>query len=368
MRKSIFAICDLEASYAYNLMESICKRQGTSFEVQAFTSVNSLLAFAREQYIELLLISAAAMCDTLLKLSIGRIMILSEGKMMKEISDYPCIYKYQASDQIIAEVMNYYAVEQTPAPMAVMKKNMEIVGIYSPVGRSSKTSFAITYGQLMARDRKTLYLNMEEYAGFEILMEEEYQADLADLLYFARLGSGNLVYRLGSLIHRLGNLDYIPPAFCPEDLRSIRPPEWGQLVRDLAEYSAYDVIILDIGPAVCGVLDILRLCTRIFMPVREDCVSAAKINQYEKNLKQQNALEVLDKTRKLKLPFRGSLGTGKSHAEQLIWGELGDYVRRIVREETDERLGNGRIEAEEEAAGTSGAVKGRDGSGDLSPN
>lgn len=49
-------------------------------------------------------------------------MILSEGEKKKELSEYPCIYKYQASDQLIAEVMNYYAVEAVPAPMAMLKK------------------------------------------------------------------------------------------------------------------------------------------------------------------------------------------------------------------------------------------------------
>ena len=80
MKKSIFAVCDLEASYAYNLMEAIDETQGSSFEVQAFTNVERLIAYAGERHIELLLISAAAMCGELLKLSIGKIMILSEGE------------------------------------------------------------------------------------------------------------------------------------------------------------------------------------------------------------------------------------------------------------------------------------------------
>lgn len=368
MRKSIFAVCDLEASYAYNLMEAIAENQGTAFEVQAFTNVQSLKSFAKEQHIELLLISASAMCSALLKLSIGKIMILSEGERVKEYSDYPCIYKYQASDQLIAEVMNYYAVEAAPAPMALLKKRVEVIGVYSPVGRTMKTSLALTLGQLLARDRKVLYLNMEEYAGFERLMEEEYQADLTDLLYFARLGNGNLVYRLGSLVHHLGNLDYIPPAFCPDDLRSVRPPEWEQLVRDLAEYSAYDVIVLDIGSAVSGIADILKACTRIFMPVQEDDVSAAKLEQYEKVLKQQNAQEVIGKTRRLKVPFHKGFGTGKSYVGQLVWGELGDYVRKLIREEFDERVGTGKSESSKKTPGTTGSDQRGAGPGDLQAN
>ena len=365
MKKSIFAVCDLEASYAYNLMEAIDERQGMSFEVQAFTNVESLISYARERHIELLLISAAAMCGELLKLSIGKIMILSEGEKKKELSDYPCIYKYQASDQLIAEVMNYYAVEAVPAPAAMLKKKVEIIGIYSPVGRSLKTSLALTYGQIRAREHKVLYLNLEEYAGFETLLEEKYEADLADLLYFARLGSGNLVYRLGSLICHLGALDYIPPAFCPEDLRNISPGEWLSLIRDLAEYSAYDVLLLDIGSAVNGITELLKLCTKVFMPVSGDEIAAAKLEQYERVLKQQNALNVLEKTQKFSLPFVSGSGKGKAYMEQLVWGELGDFTRQLIREEQDGRMGTGRTEPAKKTQGTAGSDTGGGRPGDL---
>lgn len=368
MKKSIFAVCDLEASYAYNLMESIYEKQGMSFEVQAFTSVKSLIAFAKEQYIELLLISASAMSDALLKLSIGKIMILSEGEKLTELSEYPCIYKYQASDQLIAEVMNHYAVEPVPDPMALMKNRVEVVGVYSPIGRTLKTSFALAYGQLTAKDRKVLYLNLEEYAGFQGILGEEFQADVTDLLYFARLGKGNLVYRIGSLVRHIGNLDYIPPALYPEDLRSIQTVEWVQLIKDLRDYSAYDVILLDIGSAVNGIYEILGLCSRIYMPVREDCLSIAKLEQYEKIMKLRNGLEILERTRKLKLPFHSSFGTRKNYVEQLIWGELGDYVRKVIREELDERLGAGRAETSKKTASAVGTEPGAEGRGNLPAN
>ena len=41
MKRSIFAVCDLEASYACNLMDYLNKKRMTPFEVQAFTNVES---------------------------------------------------------------------------------------------------------------------------------------------------------------------------------------------------------------------------------------------------------------------------------------------------------------------------------------
>ena len=54
--------------------------------------------------------------------------------------------------------------------IAVLKKTTEIIGIFSPLGRCLKTSFALTLGQILAKERAVLYLNMEEYSGFEELM------------------------------------------------------------------------------------------------------------------------------------------------------------------------------------------------------
>lgn len=55
--KAVFAICDSESMYIYNLMEYVHSRKGEEFEVQAFTGVESLCACAKEKTIEILLIS-----------------------------------------------------------------------------------------------------------------------------------------------------------------------------------------------------------------------------------------------------------------------------------------------------------------------
>ena len=44
--KAVFAICDSESMYIYNLMEYVHSRKGEEFEVQAFSGVESLCACA----------------------------------------------------------------------------------------------------------------------------------------------------------------------------------------------------------------------------------------------------------------------------------------------------------------------------------
>ena len=135
MKKQIFAVCDLEAEYARNFMDYLNQKKNIPFEIQAFTNVSSFVAYAKENPVELLLISAEAMLD------IGKIVILTEGSKPDELDRYADVYKYQASSDIVREVMACYGAEKAvlPAQMPVLKKTTELLGIYSPLGFCGQT-------------------------------------------------------------------------------------------------------------------------------------------------------------------------------------------------------------------------------------
>lgn len=325
--------------YIYSLMEYVQSRRGEEFDVQAFTGVDSLCAFAREKSIEILLISGRLMCQQVKELSIRKVMVLSEGEQICELSEYSAVYKYQPADSLIAEVMDSYARVKEKPSAALFKPEVEVIGIYSPVKRTGKTSFALTLGQLLASMKAVLYLNLEDYAGFEELMGKHFAADISDLMYFSGSGKGNLISKLGGLVQTVNNLDYVPPAFSPFDLRSIKCSDWLGLIDDLCNYSSYEVILLDLGEQVDNLPEILKRCGKIYMPVREDSMAVTKILQYEKVMVARDQEEILGKTIKLKLPFHSSFGKKENYVEQLIWSELGDYVRKLIREEGDDRYG-----------------------------
>lgn len=131
MKKSIFAVCDLDSSYACNLMDYLNEKRSTPFEVQAFTNVESLKEFAAEQEIEILLISTRAMCNEIRELPISRVVILSEGEQFQETDlEYPFVYKYQSSDQLISEVMEYYAGTNPSTYLFTGTVSTKLIGVY----------------------------------------------------------------------------------------------------------------------------------------------------------------------------------------------------------------------------------------------
>ena len=55
----------------------------------------------------------------------------------------------------------------------------------------------------------------------------------------------------------------------------------------------------------------------------------AKVEEYEDYVKASGHENLLEKTQKLKLPYHSSFAGRKNYLEQLLWGELGDFVRQL---------------------------------------
>lgn len=92
---------------------------------------------------------------------------------------------------------------------------------------AGRLPFALALAQILGREKSVLYLNMEEYSGFEELFEKEYPYTLSDLLYFVRQEQAGITVKMNSMIQSMGSMDFIPPVQSPEDIRGTRWPGLG---------------------------------------------------------------------------------------------------------------------------------------------
>ena len=75
---------------------------------------------------------------------------------------------------------------------------------------------------------------------------------------------------MSSVVHTMGELDYIPPVRYPEDLDQAGEEAIAGLIRAIAGESAYDTLVVDIGSGRRTALSVMKLCRVIYMPIRED--------------------------------------------------------------------------------------------------
>ena len=299
MKKNIFAVCDLEADYARNFMDYLNRKNNIPFEIQAFTTVEGLLVYGKTAHIELLLISGKAMCKEVRDMDIGKIVILSEGVYPPELDRYPSVYKYQSSAEVIREVMACYGEERADCPGAVSgieEDDGDIGSVFHQLlGRCLKTSFALTLRRYWQETGRFLYLNLEEYAGFEELMGKEFSHNLGDLLYYVRQKSQNLIHRMNGMIQTVNNLDFVPPVKIPADIDATTWEDWEYLLNELVMHSNYQSVVLDMGGGIDSLFPLLDRCRQVYMPVLKDTISVCKLTQFENLLQEWDFSQLLAK-------------------------------------------------------------------------
>lgn len=332
MKKKILALCDREMEYAERFCAYIAAKKEYPFETAVFTSAEKLNRFCEKENVEVLLISENIYDGKLSELVKGKVIVLREEEAGADTYE-SSIYKYQSCEKVLQEMMGCCAgwgLSGASFARGAGKDRVQMIGLYTPVHRCMQTGFAVTLGEILAKEHRVLYLNFESFSGLEKRLNREFMSDMSDLIYYVTNAREALVYKLQAMTEKLQNLDYIPPVFSCIDLARITKEQWFLFFEEIERLTDYEYIILDLSENVQGLFEILRSCSKVFTLFREDASALAKMYQYERLLIRSDYEDVLEKSRRYKLPFIKNVSFDPL---KLTYGELADYIRRIVKEE-----------------------------------
>jgi len=335
----ILAIFDSEKNYVKKLAAFLESRTRIPFQILAFDNMDKLMRFFSKSRAAVLLVNEKEWQPSVRNLA-DQVILLTEERMGEKLEsdlgecELPAICKYQSAEAIAKKVLGICAVVQTPvlsiyAKECSRKTKAEIIGVYSPVGRSLQTSFAIVYSRLRAKGKKTLYLNFEVFSGFGAWFEREYGTDLMDLMYFLDGPRDKFLLKLAGMIEKFGGFDYIPPAISYEDFMMVKAEDWIRLVETIAEESDYEVIVLDLGSQIQGLFEMLSLCQKVYTMTKPDGIALAKITAFEEALKMSQKEEILNKIVKCRLPVFKEI---PQKAQELGYSQLADYMKNKLGE------------------------------------
>jgi len=237
-------------------------------------------------------------------------------------------YKYQPADALVQEILRL-CVQKHPEPEKEWKRNTEFYGVYSPVKRCGKTGFALMLGQALAEKKRVLYLNFEEYPGFGGLFGKS-DCDFSEVLLYLRQGREHLYQRLQKNVRMLGRIDYVPPGVGHGDISRLRWEHWEYLLEAIRTEEIYDSVILDLGCIQEVLFKVLGYCKEIFMPVLDDPVSFAKLEEFRWIC---TGLEEADDIGRIHVVYP-PLDNYWEHLDEssLEKSELYQYVRTILEE------------------------------------
>ena len=323
MKKVTIAVCDGQDAYRERLAEYFMRRKADQARIDSYSVRRRFTDRQKEAPFDIVLWSKGFE---------GIVPKEGTGSLFIFLSDSPdveesAIFKYQPAEEIWREMFAFY-MELGKKNGYRSRKQTEMIGIYSPTHSRLRTPFALTMAQLMASEKKALYVNLGEWAGFGGWMEESYHRDLADLLYLISNHGVQVRGILESVIYSVNHMDYIPPMADAQLLCETPAEDYLKLLFLLAEKSEYEGIILDFGIMVPGFFNLLEHCTSIYGVIDAGAMARGQCIQFEESMVKRGMNEILDKIISVAFTAADSqLLEQEPVMQQWLYGRLGDRVR-----------------------------------------
>ncbi len=278
-------ICDWEQEYAKALAMYLMRKKELGFQVQVCSNVANTLA-AAESGIDILFISGRYALKERNKIAAKHVFVLAAGKLKSKADREIVIYKYQSGEKILGEV--FQKCQELAEGESIFegdgrKKKGRIIGVFSPVHRIGKTTYALKLSERISSSSNALYLNLEIFAGAGGHFEEGGQT-LADVLYYSRQEKGNLGWILATIVRHRDGFDYVLPMPVSEDLKEVHVEEWITLMKRILNESIYETIVLDLDEGIGKVYNLLQICSEIHLLTDGSRYSKAKERQFENEL------------------------------------------------------------------------------------
>ena len=320
-------LCDKNISYITYLAKSLEKQiKGSGLSIRTFSDAALMMQVMKQENCALI-ITGEDIKDMPSETKEGCPVHMIRLTQTKEKDG---IYKYQSATALTS------AIVSRMLDIGMLRDSFQekgenstyIIGIYSPARSLMQSTIGMLTGQLMARDKSVLYINLEPCSGMEYLLQRELSHDLSDIMFYLTEHEEEFPYRLKMMVEKADRLDIVPPVFSYKDIEEMDNGEYEKLISRIASHGMYDVMIIDLYECR-DMLRILSLCDKIFCPYQDNGLSLAKIDQYKRMLDMLKLADIDKKTKRIKLPefsyFPGDIfSLTNSQIEKFIREEIID--------------------------------------------
>ncbi len=245
--------------------------------------------------------------------------------------DSHTLNKYQSAEHLLSDIES--RMDDTSLFMTKRRreKNAVVLGIYSPVMRCGKTSFALTLCRELSRKNRVLYINLEEFPPvLKLLGGGEKKEGLSEAVYCMKQGKLD-AKTIRRFISNSAGMEWIAPATDPEDNSYISGEDYASLINAIFEYTAYEYLIIDMN-RYSGQADMLiDMCNIVYMPGGSDRISRLKIDSFMEYALNSKSEMWISKLKRIELPAEVALTETGAYLDKLLYGAMGDYARELCR-------------------------------------
>ncbi|MBQ9278848.1 MAG: hypothetical protein IJ224_09490 [Lachnospiraceae bacterium] len=267
MQEYRVGICDSDTGYVVSFMEYINMNKEMPLKVSAFSEVEAVTEYLNNNNLDLLLLDENIKNYDFKVKVVG----LSDSKNNYESDDL--IYKYQNIYKIV-EIITRVIIEGNQN----IKSASYVYGIYSPIGRSGKTTLA---RGICNYYRDSFYIGFEEYSGcFNKTYESSRYKEIYERFMYYLLSENILLTdTIEEIYEETGVKSFIALNYM--DLKQIELKNIMWLINLLRDVGGYRRIVFDVGIGVMSDLDILSVMDKIYITTLKNKSSLNKLDMFK---------------------------------------------------------------------------------------
>lgn len=253
MKRYRLVICDRDEEYSIGVMNYVNRDDKNPYMAVAFSKLDKFKSYLEQNEVHCMVVNRKFQREFQTSVPI---LWISDSKVTERED---LIYKYQSMETLCQGI--HRIMKEQDCYHAEIQEH-QIYGVYSPVGRTGKTTFALALCNHLNKRGRSLYLGFEEYSSFL-----EGQKEASDLLYFIKSRSPDMMTQLTSrLLHR-GQLDIFPSPIAYMDIRQLTMEDMTWFVEQLRQQIQYETLVFDIGTGSFSDMGVLQLMDHIYMPM-----------------------------------------------------------------------------------------------------
>ena len=291
MAKLSIVIVDSDEAYAEGLINYLTDNYSHKFKVSYFTTHSFLKGCLSEEgkSIDILLISPELYESSLPVAKVNTVILLSNGRLEEVHKNYNAINKFQIGDKLVGNILKIYS-EKNPGEIQIQNDNKrtKIVGVYSPVGGSGKTSIAVGIAlQCANRGMAVFYLNFEGIASTSLFFDSQSDQNLSNILLLLKDKIKNLNLKIESTraIDLQTGIHYFAPPESVFEYEEISPDEIKYLIEQIKQMGCYDAVVIDMSSNLNSRnMAVLEACDEVFTIITQEPVSVVKTGVLIKEL------------------------------------------------------------------------------------
>ncbi|MBQ7766819.1 MAG: AAA family ATPase [Lachnospiraceae bacterium] len=277
------AIVDKDKDYVARLVEVL--QEYEDLNVSVFTNVDLLEETLLTKKIDVVLFDPDV-SDSKISLLNAKMWIClysDEARNTSYYTDCEKVIKYQRISKIYKEVIKAYADKVGSWVDFDRSQNTKIIGVYSPIGGSGKTTVAFSLASKFSSfGKKVLYLSLEQLDASGLLNPRTEEEDGITQLFEAIGENINFELKLKGITKKgFNDIYYVEGFERIIDYNTITSDEMKEVIERIKKSGSFDIIILDMGSALDSLCEVcLEISDSLVLVEKAGEIAAKKIEMF----------------------------------------------------------------------------------------